>query len=219
MPLSDGGEISLEVERSVELASGETRIDLELDGIAGMELYVLVTPHAGVTTVTAALSNQRTRGTSSTYDEEQHFFQVRLSIVDVSGGAFAPRPSRRAQTDEDSRTAALIYRDVKEYVVGHTSSARAVLQNGSAVSLHTDWVPAVVVARCQRARAMLYLTRYGKRASVGRSMLHGWRQLRRATWRGASTDLVAAYRTWISKEEKRVTTLARRLSAPGAQAH
>src|SRR5207237_5181007 len=130
---------------SVQRRPGETRIDLCRNGVADMELYVLVTPHAGVITVTAALSNQRARGDSSAYDEEQHFFQVELSVTKVLAGSFAPRPSRRAQTDDDSRTAALIYREVKEYVVGHTCSARAVLQERSVVSLNNDSVPAVIV--------------------------------------------------------------------------
>ena len=197
--------VSLEAELSVELASGETRVDLEPHGIAGMELYVLVTPHAGVTTVTAALSNQRTRGGSSAYDEEQHFFQVRLSIVDVSGGAFAPRPSRRAQTDEDSRTAALIYRDVKEYVVGHTSSARAVLRKGNAVSLHTDWVPAVVVPGVSDRGDAVFdsIRETGERRPLDAAWLAS---ASAGDLAGGLADVVAAYRTWISKEEKRVTT-------------
>ena len=198
--------IAYAAELSVDLVSGETRVDLEPHGVAGMELYVLVTPHATVTTVTAALSNQRRRGSSLAFDEEQHFFQVRLSIVGVSGGAFARRPSRRAETDEDSRSAALIYRDVKEYVVGHTSAARAVLQNGKAVSLHSDWMPAVVVSGVSdRGDPIFDSIRAG-----------GDRQPLDASWlASASTgdlaaglaDLVAAYRAWISKEEKRVNSI------------
>ena len=39
----------------MELRTGESRIDLAEHGIAGLDLYVLVTPHAGVETVTLAL--------------------------------------------------------------------------------------------------------------------------------------------------------------------
>ena len=53
-----------------------------------------------------------------------------------------PRPSRRAELDEDSRSAALIYRDVTEYVVGHTCSARAILSStdDGIIGVHKDGV-------------------------------------------------------------------------------
>ena len=44
-----------------ELQIGETRIDLAEHGIEGLDLYVLVTPHGGVETVTLALASQRSR--------------------------------------------------------------------------------------------------------------------------------------------------------------
>ena len=130
-----------------ELQTGETRIDLAEHGITGLDLYALVTPHAGVETVTLALANRRSRGESSAFDEEQHFFQVDLQLTTLANGRFVPRPSRRAQTDEDSRTAALIYRHEKEYVVGHTCSAGAILDGEAVTKLKIEWVPAVVVPR------------------------------------------------------------------------
>src|SRR5581483_3826530 len=70
----------------MELRPGETRIDLAEYGIEGLELYALVTPHAGLATVTVALANQRSRGDSSAFDEEQHFFQVDLQVAVVANG-------------------------------------------------------------------------------------------------------------------------------------
>ena len=135
--------------QDVDLTPGGTKLDLGTSGIDGLELFVLVTPHSGLLTVTAALSNLRSRGDSASFNEAQHFFQVELTASGVSGGSFAPRPSRRAETDEDSRSAALIYRDVAEYVVGHTCSAQAVISSsgdGSVDHLKTEWIPAVTVA-------------------------------------------------------------------------
>src|SRR5262249_12721330 len=137
--------VPLSVELEVKLRSGETRIDLGDHGVEGLELYALRTSHGGVETVTVALANQRSRGDTSAFDEEQHFFQIDLTVSTLASGRFAPRPSGRAQTDEDSRTAALIYRDVKEYAVGHTCSAHAVLKGEAVVKLKTEWVPAVIV--------------------------------------------------------------------------
>lgn len=207
-----GGSIDL------TLRPGETRIDLGQHGIEGLELYALVTPHAGLQTVTLALANQRSRGESSAFDEEQHFFQVDLQVTTVPNSRFAPRPSRRAQTDEDSRTAALIYRDVKEYVVGHTCSAHAVLDTEQVSRLKIDWVPSIVVPRMSdrgdRAFDALH------QPSDDRSPLEAqW--LAKATTPdlvGGLEQLVAAYERWISGEAARVSSLSVELQAQ-AQKH
>ena len=204
----------------VELSSGETKLDLGPRGLEGLELYVLVTPHSGLLTVTAALSNQRSRGESRVFDEAQHFFQVELSASGVTGGRFAQRPSRRAETDEDSRSAALIYRDVTEYVVGHTCSARAVLQSdadGSVAYLKTEWIPSVTVSSI---------------SDEGDSVFNALRDNEEfrpleAAWLAEATNvdlvrelgrLIAAYRQWISEEEQRAGELPETLR-PQARKH
>lgn len=200
-----------------DVRPGESRIDLRDHGIDGTELYVLVIPHAGVVTITAALSNQKRRGDSSAFDEEQHFFQVELSATGVSNGAFAQRPPRRVQTDDDSRAAALIYRDVREYVVGHTCSARAVLDEDVAVSLKTDWVPMLPVAGVGDRGDPVFDS---VRNAVDRHPLE-------AKWLAEAPvdalavglhDLVAAYREWIRREEQRIPQLPGDLRAQ-AQEH
>jgi hypothetical protein len=194
--------VPLTTQLALALCEGESRIDLGSNGIDGLECYVLVTPHAGVMTVTAALSNKRLRGSSSAYDEEQHFFQVELSIMKVSDGSFAPRPSIRAQTDDDSRTAALIYRDVREYVVGHACSARALVEEDTVTLLKTDWVPtATVLGVSDRGDVVFEQIRGGHE-----------RQPLDAKWladaapdelvRGLD-ELVNAYREWIRGAEQR----------------
>src|SRR5581483_9157606 len=202
----------------MELRPGETRIDLAEHGIEGLELYALVTPLAGLATVTLALASQRARGDSSAYDEEQHFFQVDLQVAAVANGRFAPRPSRRAQTDEDGRTAALIYRDVKENVVGHTCSARAILDSEQVTKLKIEWVPAVIVPRVSDRGDQVF------------DALHQSTDDRRpleAQWlAGASAPdlvaglerLVAAYQQWITREAARIPSVPAEFQAQ-AQKH
>ncbi len=209
--------IPLCAQLSVGLRAGESRIDLGDHGMSGLELYILTTPHADVITVTAALSNRRSRGDSSAYDEEQHFFQVELSLANVSKGSFAPRPSWRAQTDDDGRTAALIYRDVQEYVVGHTCSARALLHGGGVAGLKTEWIPtAIVPGVSDRGDAVFEPIRNDKE---GRPLEAKWLA-------EASRDVLAvrlggfvdAYREWIRREEQRIPGLAANLQ-PQARKH
>ena len=207
--------VSHRVSLDVDLSPGGTKLDLGTSGIDGLELFVLVTPHSGLLTVTAALSNLRVRGDSVTISEAQHFFQVELSAGGVSGGSFAPRPSRRVETDEDSRSAALIYRDVAEYVVGHTCSAQAVVSSsgdGSVDHLKTEWIPAVTVASTSDQGDGVFDTLRDRDDS---------RPLE-AQWLAEASPmdlvqglerLVTAYGQWISGEEQRVAQLPNILRA------
>lgn len=204
--------LPLAVTLSIDLVPGESRTDLGPHGIDGVELYVLVTPHVDILTVTAALCNQRIRGDSSAYDEEQHLFQVELKVSGVSRGSFAPRPSRRAQTDDDSRTAALIYRDVKELVVGHTCSAHAAVNDGTAASLVTDWIPMVRVRSVSdRGDAVFDKIRA---AQEDQPLDAGWlAKAKPADLCRGLESVVEAYREWIRGEERRVAQLPADLQA------
>jgi hypothetical protein len=209
--------VPLRASVSLKVRAGETRVDLSNHGITGLHLYALVTPHAGVLTVTTALSNEKTRGDSSAYDEEQHFFQVQLTVSDVANGKFSPRPSIRAQTDDDARVSALIYRHVKEYVVGHACSARAELETDAVISLGTDWVPMVTVPAVS------------DRGDVVFDVLRGKTSMRplEAKWLANASpevlisgleDLVGAYGEWIDREERRIPDVPKGLQ-PQAREH
>lgn len=208
----------LRTSMEVELNPGEARYDLTASGLSGLELYLLVTPHGGLFTITAALSNRRSRGESREYDERQHLFQVELMVTSISHGTFAPRPSRRAETDEDSRVAALIYRDTKEYVVGHTCSACALLgDEGRVACLKTEWIPAIAVPgvsdqgdpvfeKLRHSEALKpFRANWLAKASPGDLV-------------AALKELVKAYRDWINLEEQKVRQLPSELW-PQAKKH
>src|SRR5262249_8285097 len=141
------------------------------------------------------------------FDEEQHLFQVELSVIDLAHGTLAPRPSRRAVTDEDSRVASVIFRDIKEHVVGHTCSARAeVGSDGEPRRLVTEWIPLVeVLGVSDRGDTVFDKLRDDPSHRVldarwlaeapADQLVKGLQQL------------VLAYRDWIEAERKRVTQL------------
>lgn len=210
--------IPLSASVDMELRPGETRTDLIAHGIDGLELYVLMTPHAGLATITLALANRRSRGDSSAFDEEQHFFQVNLQVAAVANGRFAPRPSRRAQIDDDSRTAALIYRDVTEYVVGHTCSARAIMDGDQVTKLGIEWVPAVIVPRVSDRGDQAFNTLH-QPDDERRPLEAHWLAGASAPDLAAGLErLVGAYQQWIGIEETRVPNLPVGLQAQ-AQKH
>ena len=205
--------VPLQASVRVELSPGVTRIDLGAEGLAKLELYVLVTPHSDLLTATAALSNSRTRGKTQVYDETQHFFQVELAVVDITNGEFAHRPSRRAELDEDSRSAALIYRDVTEYVVGHTCSAQAVFSedgDGSLEHIKTEWIPSVIVHSISDQGDKVFDVLRERENS--RPLEASW--LAEADQNNLVRGLerlIAAYRRWIREEEQRMKQLPERL--------
>lgn len=210
--------IPLSATVDLELRYGEIRVDLGPYGIEGLELYALVTPHAGLETVTVALANQRQRGDSSAFDEEQHFFQVDLQVATIANGRFAPRPSRRAQTDEDSRAAALIYRDVNEYVVGHTCSARAILESEQVRKLKIEWIPAVVVPRVSDRGDQIFDVLHQPKGDQ-RPLEARWLAVASAPDLVAGLErLVAAYQEWIAREATRIPELPAEFRAQ-AQKH
>ncbi len=210
--------VPLLVSLPVELRLGETRLDLAAQGASGMELYVLVTPQSGLLTATIALSNRRSRGVSRVYDEEQHFFQVELAVTGISNGWFAPRPSTRAATDEDSRVAAVIYRGVAEYVVGHTCSAHAVLDSGGVVlQLKTVWIPTVEVPGISdRGDEVFEALRQSEEL---RPLEAIWLAKASAAQLVAGLhQLVHAYQEWIKLESGRIDQLPHELR-PQARKH
>ena len=96
-------------------------------------------------TITATLINRTAEGEDRLRDEIC-LFQTGLEIRAVSpagDGAIRPRPApSSAGADEDSRSAALLYRDVVEYAVGH--GVAAVWEPSSALCIDrvaTTWIP------------------------------------------------------------------------------
>jgi len=201
--------LPIRISLGIELVPGERRLDLRESGAEGLELYVLVTPLAQLLTVTAAVANRLTSGGTRVHDEQQHFFQVELSVDGIEGGSFSPRPSRHALTDEDSNIAYLIYRDMKEYVVGHTCSARTVLTpEGNVASLKTEWIPVIEVAgTSDRGDDVFENTRHDKRL---RPLNAEWlAQAPQSDLGAALRRIVESYRKWINSESQRAASLPR----------
>src|SRR3984893_3324806 len=123
------------VERSQQWRRGPVRVETELalfEGLKeypaapGLRVYVRGVRTAGAmqATVVLATTNEPTDRARSAR-EEAAFFQVRLAVRPARDAAFIPRRPSHAMSlsDDDSRSAALIYRDMREWAVGHTCSA------------------------------------------------------------------------------------------------
>lgn len=142
------------VPRSVELRElpldedATEDLDLGASGLPGMSLHVRTSPWNGDVLVTVALSNvnelpERLRRKAI---EELCFFQVSMEVLPACGSRLLARPVGGRATDEDGEAAALIYRNVAEYAVGHTCSAGWDVRGGEAVRVFTTWLPVATVA-------------------------------------------------------------------------
>ena len=114
----------------------------------GVSVYVRSLAHAGGLLVTVTLVNRAEPDGKRRVDiEKKTLFQTSVTVRPSTGSKLSARPSRRKITDDDSRSAALLYRDAHEYAVGHTCGAdwTAPADNDSG-SVRTAWIPSATVA-------------------------------------------------------------------------
>jgi hypothetical protein len=73
-------------------------------------------------------------------------FQTRVQITARHGCELIARPSITATTgDDDSASAAVIYRDAREYATGHMCSAEWDMSDAVVNYVATTWLPDVIV--------------------------------------------------------------------------
>lgn len=127
-----------------ELVEGTHSFPSKIDGL---EIWIKVTRWKEAFLVTVAITNARIGDRDKVSTCLTSFFQSELIIQPEPGTELIARPSRRSfdADDLDERTNALIYRDAREYAVGHTCSATWELSEGRVASLATSWTPEVVV--------------------------------------------------------------------------
>ena len=99
--------------------------------------------------VTVTLINKATE-TDDRYRDERCLFQATLEVralTSQGGGAIRPRRDvLSAAADEDARSAALLYRDVVEYAVGHGIAAEwEPSPSGCVDRVATTWLPSAIV--------------------------------------------------------------------------
>ena len=97
-------------------------------------------------TVQAINKNQHTEQDPRHEVEEQTFFQFEMSVVPFAKTRLVPRLVTSPSNDDDSKTAALIYRNTAEYATGHTCAANWILEEpNKAIKVATAWIPETLV--------------------------------------------------------------------------
>lgn len=112
-------------------------------GVSGLGLHIRTSSWENRLLVTVAMINEHRLPEEYERDsyEEICFFQTSLAVRCAEGSRFCPRPLGGSAMDEDTRMAQLIYRDVKEYAVGHTCSATWTEVGNQVDSVRSTWIP------------------------------------------------------------------------------
>lgn len=123
---------------------GKPDYPLDSHGLPGFSLYVTQASASGGRMITVRLVNEQEckPGTEGKRPDEMSLFQSTLEVRTGAPFRFIPRPAEQASDDQDSLTAALLYRRLQDYAVGHTCSAAWAHPAGDTVEwIATTWLP------------------------------------------------------------------------------
>ncbi len=197
-------------------AAGLKPVSLAESGIADASLHIRIARWEGVLLVTVALTNDAppAKSRSRQASEEAALFQVELTVSCLEDCHFVPKPARsgNANLDDDTRASALLYRDVRQWAVGHTCSAVWEELDGASIkALSSSWLPETTVHVVSAAGDVEF------KDDAARAPLD-------ATWlatAGKETLLaglnafIDAYSRWISKTEMDLGTVPAESVAQG----
>lgn len=122
-------------------------VKLEKQGIPGLELFVRTARSPDATIITLALMNTLSGEGDRAQTEANTFFQVSLRVTPQDPAVLVARPAPQIGDDRDSKTAALIYRHVREWAVGHTCSTAWSEDLSPPAYVTTEWLPSARVRR------------------------------------------------------------------------
>jgi hypothetical protein len=198
-------------EVSVSLHEGVQTQDVAPD-MPGLELFIRCSSAHGTTTATIALVNTRCGATTRMEMEEQAYFQAEISVAPEPGTIIVDRPIASSPEDREEWSAALIYRDVHQYAVGHTCSAEWDIKDGVVTNVRTAWIP----------NALIRSTSLDGDGTFNDLRQHPYLQPLSAQWlaQAPTPSLIAglsmlplAYEKWIDSQVNQAITLEPTLRA------
>lgn len=194
-------------------------IELDHHGLSRFKLHARVSSWGDLRLVTLALSNEAEvadRGDRPA-SEAAILFQAELSVACEPGAHFVAKPdtSHHGNDDEDAKSSALLFRDVRQYAVGHTCSAVWETDaEGRVIRLRTDWFPHSTVAGVSAAGDYTFheLSRQEADGVFGARWLS---RQQPADLVAGLEQFVAAYERWILQTEQDIAALPPSLAGQG----
>lgn len=191
----------------------DKRVKLESEGVpSNVYLHWRIVPWNENWLITLTLVNGAQVDRDRELIEQNSLFQVRLEVLPGNGNKLIARPSRSMETgesqNEEDISMALLYRNSKEYSVGHTCSAEwKVDETGESASLvSTTWAPQKIVPATSSAGHDVFSPL--RRDEGGQPLSASW--LSKATneeLKMSLMELPAAYNYWIGLQEKKLDSL------------
>jgi hypothetical protein len=123
---------------------GKSKLVEDIDGV---KIWVKTIIEGDVRIVTTSIVNQRPDTRDATIDNR--LYQVELNVTSPARGpAFVARPPRSEIDDPEFWTFELIYRDEKQFAVGHGCAVTWALASPDRASeIRTAWIPEAKVAK------------------------------------------------------------------------
>ncbi len=187
---------------TLDVPATEHRLEHLLPNSRGVFLSVVVNPvkafvgstlAAGSRSVSVFLVNKRDTDGRQTY--QSVIYQAEIELRTET--SFVGRPDLRGLSsgvdlDGDEAIAALHYRDVLEYAVGHGVATKAFCEEGVCQTVRTCWIPSAEVERVDHASGdglelrMEILGNLGSAAEAAKSL----------------SSIADAYKLWIDAQQK-----------------
>lgn len=134
--------VSVEARLAIDLDAGFTTYPMAVEPLALTCAVRAVRVDDGLWGVTAVVSNEAAAlAEDGAWVEEHALFQSNLEISAGEGTEIVPRPLVSGLGDEEDQSTALLYRDVREWAVGHTAGARWDASGERCEAIATDWLP------------------------------------------------------------------------------
>lgn len=196
---------------------GQQNICLDDWGLPGFRLHVTVAAIDASHLVTLVLVNDNEIGELSTLvPDELALFQVGIEVRPGPGTRLVARPITTITDDEDAAATQLLYRDVREYAVGHTCSVRwEADDDGTARLVATTWLPQqrVPLVSADGSRELQEAI-----AAAGTDPLLAEHLAAAKTgdeFRALLEAIPAGYEQWIARQEGRIADLPATLKEQG----
>jgi hypothetical protein len=212
----DGKSINQWHREAVQIYLPETQLDFiskdipsKYTGVEGLGLHIRTSNWDDKILVTVAIINEHRLPDEyerSSY-EEICFFQTAINIKAGLNTRFCDRPLGGSAMDEDTKMAKLIYRNVKEFAVGHTCSASWLEENGAVNAVSSTWLPTSIVKSMSSSGVEEFKILSAPESgpilgtdwlanNSGEVLISGLRQL------------PSLYNKWLEKEEKKKAGLS-----------
>lgn len=199
---------------TIPVRAGFARHSLESDSIRLTCFVRAVRLNGDAWGMTLVVSNESgVIAEGGTWTEEHSLFQSQLEVRPTGATRLIPRPLISGLGDDEDRSVALLYRNVREWAVGHTAGAAWEAAGDACSAVHTDWLPARVVPNVSAFGAEEFAEWRGSWKTSASDLIHAddsslLESLRRLT---------EAYRSWQQSQARRLNTLPSDLGPVGRE--